>query len=450
MRKQTILYQIIFFMTILFIINSCDDNILYSERKSKPVDNKPPDTYLFLVVNPNANDQDSLGIDTTASKQIVHWWGEDPDGEVIGYYIQWDYQAEPQWVTTEYDTFYVPIRSAYDEFTFQVWAVDDDSTMDPSPAKQIFPVFNSKPRISFKNRSNPTAPPGNPNVTSYTFPTRTFMWSAVDPDGNETITHIYYALDDTSNWTQLSGNQNSITLTDIPPGEHRFYVKAADIAGAESEIISFPDPQDDMVPNNWVVKEPKGDVLLVNDFAQDQQNKTQLYYENLLKNIIGPDQYSVWEIGSYQFKQENSLPYATIDIKANLDYFDKVVWFSHLGRPNISEAGLSITQYMAEGGHIFITNGNEEQPDTTWTFTRIDSVYRLNPGGRLLTGIEILASFTGTDQDSTLDMEIGQLIGNRVSALIPGAQAKPVYRMQPDTTAIVPIPYNGSPYVGLQ
>lgn len=47
-------------------------------------------------------------------------------------------------------------------------------------------------------------------------------------------------------------------------------------------------------------------------------------------------------------------------------------------------------------------------------------------------------------------MEIGRLIGNRVSALIPGPQAEVVYRMEPDSTATVTVPYTGSPPVGIR
>jgi hypothetical protein len=172
-----------------------------------------------------------------------------------------------------------------------------------------------------------------------------------------------------------------------------------------------------------------------------------------LKNIVGQQGYSVWEIGTALtpvINPQNSLPYATADVKAYLNYFDKVIWFSHLGRPNLSNAGLSLTQYIASGGKIFITNGNEEVPDTSWTFTDIDSVFRLNPGGRLLAGINILASFTQTPQDSALNLKNHQLIGNRVSALIPGPNAEIVYRMEPDSTATVSVPYTGSPVVGVR
>ena len=457
MKKEIIF---VFFIIMQVLIFSCDRNPFHPDKKSKLIGNQPPQTYLFLFVIPDTITTpdsvyiDSVGIDTTTSKQVLHWWGDDSDGQVIGYYIQWDYQSEPIWTTSEYDTFYTPIRTKFDKFTFRVWAVDNDSLIDPSPAMQTFPVYNSKPEIDFKMNSNPPVPAGNPDVIAYTFPTRTFMWNVNDPDGIETVVKIYYAINDSSNWIELAGEERSITLTNLTPGENRFFVKAEDIAGAQSNIISFPDPNDNEIPNTWIVKEPIGDVLLINDFAQDQNtHQVQSVYEQMLINIVGEQGYSVWEIGTPRIpviNPQNSLPYATADIKANFNYFKKVVWFAHLGRPNISSAGLSLTQYIASGGKVFITNGNEETPDTSWTFTDIDSVYRLNPGGRLMSGVDVLSSFTNTDQDSALDLTIGKLIGNRVSALIPGANAEVVYRMEPDSTASVSVPYKDSPAVGIR
>jgi hypothetical protein len=458
--KKIILY--VFLSGLLWI--ACD-NPFGDFKESNPVGNLPPETHLFLFVEQEQiTEYDTLGdgsivpnfytvgLDTTPSKQILHWWGDDPDGEVVGYYYKWDYQQEPVFTTQESDTFFVPIRTSYDEFSFQVWAVDDQGIQDPSPRMLKFPVFNSPPNILFRLGSNPRIR-GNPNVTSYTFPTRTFVWDVSDPDGRETIVAIRYALDDTTNWMELPGEADQITLTDLSEGEHRFFVKAVDVSGAESPTLSFPDPGDDETPNKWVVKPVQGDILLVNDFAQDQnQYQVQGFYSGILDQLVGPKGYSVWEIGSYRvpaINPENSLPYSSIDIQANLGYFDKVIWFSHLGRPNLTEAGLSITRFVREGGKIFITNGNEERPDTTWTFTRIDSVYRLNPGGRLLPGLDVLASF-GSDDDESLDLNLGQLVGNRVSALLPGSGAEVVYRMQHDSTATSNVPYSGSPAVGVR
>jgi|Deesub1362B_J571_1020462.scaffolds.fasta_scaffold00980_1 hypothetical protein len=469
-RHQHVWVSLILILAVVFAGCAEWQNPFIQHKKSRPVENLPPETYIFLFVDQDTvvktdtvytdagpqivRDTVIVGLDTTESRQIIHWWGDDPDGEVIGYYVQWEFDPEPKWTTQEVDTIYLPIRSRYDAFTLRVWAVDNDSLRDPTPAVLTFPVKNSPPHIEFRVNSNPPAPPGNPNVVAYTFPTRTFVWDVSDLDGRETVVKILWALDDTSSWNELPGSANSVTIRDIPPGSHRFFAKAVDIAGAESNTISFPDPNDEGTPNTWIVKEPVGEVLLVNDFAQDQTfYQVQKFYQKILDELIGPDQYSVWEIGTDRrpmINPQNRLPYSQVDIEATLAYFKKVIWFAHLGRPHISQAGLSITKFVSGGGKIFITNGNEGIPDTTWTFTRIDSVFRLNPGGRLLPGVHVLANFGDETLNQLLTLKIGQLVGNRVSALIPGPGAEVVYFMEPDTATSIPVPYKGAPPVGIR
>lgn len=475
MKKVTFLAFI-----ILWLLSSCDNPFL-KDKKSKGYENQKPETYLFLHFKSDTiavqdtvwqgntpiliQDTVITTLDTTASRQAIHWWGEDPDGEIIGYYYKWNYQNELTFTTSESNIFYVPIRQKYDVFEFKVYAVDNDSAVDPFPAKLSFPVFNSTPTISFRNKSNPTAPPGNPNVTSYTFTTRTFVFDALDPDGNQTVTEILWAIDDTTEWNIIERTQGGalpdfITLTEneLDEGFHTFFVKAHDIASAESKTIMFPDLGDDEVPNKWYVKAPVGEVLLIDDFAQDQLTKnTQKFYTDILKEIVGEDGYSIWEIGSTfgdnAINRENAMPYSQSDIEANMGYFNKVIWFSHLGKPHISDAGLSITKYIKDGGHIFISNGNENVPDTTWTFTNLDSVYKMNPGGRdrLMTGLDIEANFGNEELNEKLTLQTGQLIGNRVSALIPheAEGTKVVYSMIHSDSTNIGVPYKGTPAVGI-
>ena len=444
------------------------------EKDSKLTGNMPPETHLFLYVDQQQiayfdtvrigdttkvridTSYYTTGLDTTPSKQIVHWWGDDPDGQVIGYYYQWDYESEPTFTTDEYDTFYVPIRSEYDEFTIRVWAVDNDSLSDPSAAVLCYPVYNSPPEILFRLGSNPLVV-NNPDVTAFTFPTRTFSWEAYDPDGKETITNIWYALDDTSSWIALPGDETQLTLRDdvLTPGEHKIFIRAQDVSGRYSNLITFPDPDDDQVPNRWVVKPIQGDILLVNDYAQDQNlHEIQNFYTQILDAIdrVGENGYSVWEIGTDRtpvVNPQNALPASSIDIEANLSYFKKVIWFSFRGRPGLLDASLSITKFISNGGKIFISNGNNLLPDTTWTFTNIDTVKILNPTGRLFVDTEINAFF-GSNDDSALDLKLGELIADRVYSLIPGIGATPVFKMQNDTTATVKVPYTGEPVVGLR
>ena len=150
----------------------------------------------------------------TSSRQELHWWGEDTDGDIIGYRYKWS--SDSSWTFTDLESgvFYVPIRSDLDVFSFEVKAVDNDGNEDLTPSRLIFPIKNSSPEISFRYLSNPLIADIGSDTT-FTFPTRTFIWDLYDQDGNETIVDVFYAIDDTceSCWVRLDGDETSITLS---------------------------------------------------------------------------------------------------------------------------------------------------------------------------------------------------------------------------------------------
>ncbi len=465
--NKNISLVILLLLSLLFW--KCDDPFDQNIPKSKAY-NLPPKTYISLFIIPDTvlvpgdewiNENDTIavtdtmimGLDTTVSKQIIYWWGDDPDGNIIGYNLKWSQEDTTIFTTSEKDTFYLPIRSNFDIFTLTVQAMDDDSLLDPSPARISFPVKNSRPIIEWKLNSLPTAG-GNPNCTHQSFPHHSFFWDVEDIDGLETITKILYTLDDTTNWQELPGDQNELLLENISTGTHRFFVKAVDIAGAESNMLSFPDSTDNDYPNAWNVVEPKGNILLVNDYVGDQIDyEIQTIYEDVLKGIVGDDGYSVWEIGADNtpmVNPQNSLPYSTTDIKKNFSYFGKVFWFSYLRRPHITDAALAFTQFVSDGGILFISNGNEILPDTTWTFTEIDSTFKLNPGGRLYPNTDIYATFEDSTENVQLKLNTSQLIGNRVSAIIPGANSEIRYIMEDADTSSTNLPYDGHPTIMIE
>ena len=161
----------------------------------------------------------------STSRQKLSWWGEDVDGNVVGYYYKWS--SDSIWTYTNYEsgTFFVPIRSSLDLFFFEVKAVDDQGNIDSTASKLILPIKNSAPEIQFRYRSNPLIANLNSD-TSYTFPTRTFIWDSYDQDGNETITDVFYALNDTCDtcWIRLDGNAMSITLKELDIGLNTFFL----------------------------------------------------------------------------------------------------------------------------------------------------------------------------------------------------------------------------------
>ena len=71
-------FILVFIFTIsLFLLSSC-----YEDLVDQPVDNQHPFTRLFL-------DPDST-ITKQASKITLHWTGDDPDGNIIGFYFSFD------------------------------------------------------------------------------------------------------------------------------------------------------------------------------------------------------------------------------------------------------------------------------------------------------------------------------------------------------------------------
>lgn len=424
------------FTIILLTITSCD--ILRESPTSTPFTNLAPETYLSvssqseIYVRFDSLTCDSLGncdsvftyffeedslpadqLDTLgnalqtilASTQTMTWWGEDPDGDVVGYFYKWQHEDSWTYTFSETETFIIPIRSAFGIFSFSVKAMDSDSLIDETPASITLPIRNTPPAIDFRYQSNPVVTGSTADVTERTFPTRTFLWAVSDADGLETVDSIYYAVDDTSNWIALPASEKGITLTEIPAGSHVFYLKARDIAGAESQVVHYPDLEDDSTPNTWEVVEPVGDILLVDDFDFDPQNNAQSWYSGVLDTIsgIGPDGYSIWEIG-------RNLPFSETDVSATLGYFKHVLWYSAVTGPETyGDAANPINQFIQQGGNFMLVATELHPTASLWI--PHDSVDTINPDGRLFSGTSVISTV-----DSTLDLEMSKLIPFRVKS----------------------------------
>ena len=348
--------------------------------------------------------------DTSTSRQILYWWGEDPDGDVVGYQHRWNFQDDWDSTGAEGDTFYLPLQVVYDEFTFQVRAVDEQGAVDPTPATLILPVANAAPELEFAFNSNPTAG-ADADKEFITFPTRTFSWIASDLDGQETINFIRYALDDTNQWNYLDGGVSSVTLQDIPPGLHTFFAQAIDTAGALSELISFPDSTDDYTPNGWRVIEPVGQVLLVDDYAQDA-GAAAAFYNALIDSIWGPGNYTIFETG----EDEKAFPTALTDQLAMFNYFEMVFWYHFKEEPHLTDVDAGLRAYLEHGGNAFITS---MRMNTEYSFTSMDSTWILDPGGRLQSNLDIFVvdPFSG---DTVSTLTTSQQIAERLSCFFPG------------------------------
>jgi hypothetical protein len=214
---------------------------------------------------------------------------------------------------------------------------------------------------------------------------------------------------------------SSITLTDIEPGYHRFYIQAIDIAGAESNIAFFPDDTNPNEPGFWRVIPVRGDVLLVDDFVQDSQNNAQNWYRSVLDSLLGADQFSVWEIGK-------ELPYSSSDVSANLKYFNKIIWYAaYTGGETYHEAGSSLLNFVMDGGHLFLNA--PELKDSTFSWFPLQDVSVINPSGRLLSGATLESQMT-----DSLDLVLSSLVAIRVKEFSPDSSEfsfiKSLYKLE--------------------
>ncbi len=174
--------------------------------------------------------------------------------------------------------------------------------IDPTGALQTFPIRNTKPTISFLQ--NPNDPSLALRQPDFTFTVASFGFKGSDADGDNTLASYRIAVNDTSNpanWLSLPLRDTVITLvvprarSDAAPqgngvpvtadvyggkflGRHLlgqlpglrldapnvFYVQAKDVAGEFSPPIRMPSGT-----QQWIVKRPRGKLLLVQDYTRN-------------------------------------------------------------------------------------------------------------------------------------------------------------------------------------
>jgi hypothetical protein len=220
------------------------------EFPNKPIENQKPKTYFWLYPD--------SALAEGVSKQRLHWWGEDPDGYVIGYLFGFarglSILPSPdtltyRWTSRTDSVVQFPLLTARADFFVAVRSVDntfdplpegaivrlspdpywdrngngiyDDGdvkipalvgALDPAGARQKFPIRNSPPRVDFlKDPSDPTRTIEQPETT---FTVASFSWVGTDPDGNETIASYRISLNDTAanGWLTIPSTVTLITL----------------------------------------------------------------------------------------------------------------------------------------------------------------------------------------------------------------------------------------------
>jgi len=427
------------------LLSNCTD-----KNTVGPHANRPPETHLFLQF------ADTLQLPgETASMQVLHWSGDDPDGEIVGYEYNWDFDSLWVFTTDVMDTFYVPITQPQDTFTFQIRAVDNGGLKDPSPDRLSFPIRNSPPIVSFPLDFVQRYSRATYNGFSYF----SIGWSSSDPDGDPTITGYEWYLADSSfsPWDSISGgiyywNQATLdTMTwglldslatlkifsGLPPGSYRFFLRCRDVADAYSNVIFYPEK---VAGAAWNVMPVSGTVLFVDDdrYASDIDS----FIPQSLTQIYGSDGFSTW-------RTIDRISYYPRDIEETLKLFEKVVW--HGGSyPHFREAGSAISNFIASGGSLLAFSTQRSTGDTTiYPFMPVDSIRTPNIG----------RSFQADKVDSC---SVGQVPFRYPDSLsssgpdpFPQYPIQDSYGISPGSPpALIPLPVDAlytlsSPYTGL-
>jgi hypothetical protein len=383
---------LLFSVTVLsvYAFLSCTD-----EGVNNPVGNLPPNTGLFLYPDSTILPQQS--------KLTIHWWGDDPDGIVIGYYFSWD-NTNWSFTSSNDSLFALQIGVSDTIYTFRVAAVDNEGnkiydndvmrngidfgpepfidennnghydqgeifydigSVDPTPASFNFPLRNTAPTISWNDLSF---------LPATSFPVMSFSWNVDDIDGIESVVTIEVALNDTtsqSNIISIDGSVRTVTLRthdfssgtaamqiliesqegNINPellpglilnGYNSFYVRAVDISGAASPFISLPDSG-----QTWYVKKPVGDLLVIDDYATTVENPAS-FYSSMFDSLGLTGHYDVYDIHT------QTPPFLNVTFLETIKLFDYVFWYTD-NDPSLDLASFATQNYLTQGGKVFFS-----------------------------------------------------------------------------------------------
>lgn len=365
-----------FILLSAWLVASCQDTGV----RGVVNDNLPPKTYLTL-------DEVNRPDDNRLNSQVrIRWWGDDPDGYVVGY----EYSINGStWVfTTITDSVFVlpiPVGNETADVQFSVRAKDNNGAMDPNPPTLVFPIVNSPPSVRLNAVEQPS------DTTFHVF---SFGWTASDPDGAQNLDYTEIAVNDTvSGWIRLPNDVNFVTI-DIEDGSgatangslylgkayiststilngfvmnamNTVYVRTVDQAGAISPFAE----------STWYLKRQTSRVLVIND---NSLPNTQSRLNDHLRWIAqaGISQVDVIQatdgVASGGFKSPLSVAFQkTFEPTMNqaLAKWDYIYWVSDNLDRNINFALELSVEFFRNGGKMFINIPTKNLPATDPVFT---------------------------------------------------------------------------------
>lgn len=322
--------------------------------------NVPPETFVF-VQGP---------VDTVNHRVRLHWFGSDPDGDVVAFELRFLPKTPGAPIDTTwgrvaaagpsgYDSlFTVPTPTGLDSVLFEVRAVDDEGALDPTPARQDF---------TFSNAAASVVVTGAPAPTDTTFASATVDFVVDDPDGDATRSTVRLWLNSSPTFDETTARRFT-----VPSGRFRL-PGGAYFAGRCTLNLQAVDDGGRVGPVTrvlWTVRAPatvltpqgRGRVLVVDDAPSGSQGNFGLdtLYANTLARNLPAGTYSILRL---QF----SNPFRSgEDLAQTLRLFDAVVWYrgdtgtyTGFGAPNTGVELLaayqdSIYAWIDAGGRFYL------------------------------------------------------------------------------------------------
>jgi hypothetical protein len=319
----------------LGIISGC------AREESLGLPNTAPETFISIA--------DSVR-NPTVYIQELHWWGDDIDGEVIGYEYRW-YQdeAEPgcpmdtQWVFTEETSheFHIPVTNGVVRtHRVEVRAVDNRQAVDPTPSTLSVPVTNTPPVVRLRDAMA---------LPDTTYPAILVRWVAEDADGRETIDAFKLWLDGNEENAKIVDGEDSTAAFGFDDFQGRYGERTIYLFGVDTGCDSSG-----IVAHTWYVKEPTGKVLIVDDLwssAGAVDFTTNLMYMSLMNACVG-------EFSKLDLEGFNGVTYAH-NYDGLFEIFDLVIWYDEPVRSissTLSHAREAVPDYTSGGGSFMLVS----------------------------------------------------------------------------------------------
>lgn len=327
--------------------------------------NLPPETYIAIA--------DSVR-NPTVYMLTVDWWGDDKDGEVMGFEYRW--KTDPQepccpvdtsWTFTEETSvrFDLPVTEGLRSHTIYVRAIDDQNAADPDPAHATFPVTNTPPTIMIWDRAD---------LPDTTLPAILLKWHAEDAEGKETIQSYKVWLDGDEDDAILLAAEDTVVSIGPDNFKGRYGDRTVSIVAIDSGCDTST-----VADHTWYVAEPSGNILLVDDLSKADYTAAHIsdrFYRDALEEC--PEVYSVLDIAEF-----GGLSY-TYNLEELFGLFDLVVWYNdplRAATEGLAVADEAFRTYVAGGGRFMlislaaIGNGGALGDSAAFEAFGIDSLY---------------------------------------------------------------------------